>query len=246
MTNTQNAEFQNVKLAQIYEAFNQFSEDGDFWLRTIQELHISEIIDFGCWTWLFTQRLAELGYSVKWIEPASAMLEQARSKEWSHRVEYIEWDYRTLEGLSTELILLTSHVAQFLWEDEWENFLKQAYATLRDGWCLLFDSKNPIPKPWENYTREKYNKTKETSFWKINMQIETTDISWNTIEHTIYYAFEDTWEKLESKNTLVYRSKDELEKSLVGAGFKIAKVYGWWDSERYSDDCEEMIFLAKK
>ena len=78
------------------------------------------------------------------------------------------------------------------------------------------------------------------------MQIETTNTSWNTAEHTIYYTFEDTWEKLESKNKLVYRSKDELEKSLISAGFKIVKIYGWWDYEEYNDSAEEVVFLAKR
>lgn len=246
MANAQNAEFQNLKLAKIYESFNQFSEDEDFWLRIIEELNISDITDFWCGTWLLTHRLMELWYTVRWIEPARPMLEQAKNKKWSEKIEYIEWDYRKLEDFSTELILMTSHVAQFIWENEWEVFLEKSFGVLKEWWYIFFDSKNPIPRPWENYTREKYNKTKDTPLWRVNMQIETTDISWNSVEHTIYYTFEDTWEKLESKNKLIYRGKDELEKSLLIAGFKIVKVYGWWDSEWYSDDCEEIIFLAGK
>lgn len=246
MMDAQNAEFQNLRLAQIYEFFNQFSEDEDFWLWTIQELNISDITDFGCWTWLLTHRLMELWYTVRWIDPAGAMLEQARKKEWSNNIEYIEWNYRNLENFSTDLILMTSHVAQFMWKDEWNAFLQKSYDVLKDWWYILFDSKNPILKPWNNYTRELYNKTKDTPFWRVNMQIETTDISWNIAEHTIYYTFEDTWEKLKSKNKLIYRSKDELEKNLINTGFQMVKIYGWWDSKSYNDTCEEMIFLAKK
>ena len=80
MNNAQNAEFQNLKLAQIYEFFNQFSEDEDFWLRTVKELNISDITDFGCGTWLLTHKLMELWYSIRWLEPAWAILEQARKK----------------------------------------------------------------------------------------------------------------------------------------------------------------------
>ncbi len=244
--NAQNAEFQNLKLAKIYESFNQFSEDEDFWLTTINSLSISTITDFGCWTWLLTHKLMGLWYTIRWIEPANAMLEQAKNKEWSEKIEYIEWDYRKLKDSSTELILMTSHVAQFIWEAEWEVFLEKSFGALKEWWYILLDSKNPLLKPWENYTIEKYNKTKDTPFWRVNMQIETTNISWNVVEHTIYYTFEDTWEKLESKNTLVYRSKDELEKSLIKTGYQIVKVYGWWDSGWYSDNSEEIIFLAKK
>jgi len=58
--NTENAEFHNVKLAKIYEDFNQFSEDENFWLQIIKELGVSEITDFGCGTGMFTLKLADL------------------------------------------------------------------------------------------------------------------------------------------------------------------------------------------
>jgi len=41
-----NAEFQIEKLALIYEDFNQFSEDEDFWIRLIESLAIQDITDF--------------------------------------------------------------------------------------------------------------------------------------------------------------------------------------------------------
>jgi len=246
MTSHKNAEFQNKRLAQIYENFNQFSEDKDFWISIIGRLGISDITDFGCWTWLLTQGLMELWYKVRWIDPAKAMLSQAINKNRGDKINYIEWDYRVLENFSTDLVLMTSHVVQFVWENEWMSLLQKAYWVLGKWWYILFDSKNPLPEPWKNYTKEQYNKTKETQFWPVNMQIETTATVWNTSEHTIYYTFEHTWEQLISKNTLIYRTKDELEESLVDAGFKILDIYGWWDFRAYDDACEEMIFLAKK
>jgi hypothetical protein len=48
MASHKNAEFQNLKLAQIYENFNEFSKDEDFWISTIKKLNISDITDFGC------------------------------------------------------------------------------------------------------------------------------------------------------------------------------------------------------
>lgn len=246
MTSDTNAEFQHAILAQIYEDFNQFSEDENFWVSIIAKLSITDITDFWCWTWLLTHKLMELWYTVRWIEPAAPMLSIAKNKKESQKIEYIEWDYRKLEGFSTELLLMTSHVAQFIWDTEWEGFLRNAYGVIREWWYILFDSKNPLPKPWENYTREKYNRTKITKFGDVNMQIETTNTSWNKSEHTIYYTFLDSGESYISKNTLVYRQKEEIEESLMQAGFKVIKIYGWWNFEKYSYTCEEMIFLASK
>lgn len=246
MTSHKNAEFQDLKLSQIYEDFNQFSEDEYFWISVIEKLGISDITDFGCWTWLLTHKLMELWYKMRWIEPARAMLLQAMNKKGGNKVTYIEWDYRVLENFSTDLVLMTSHVVQFIWETEWILFLQKAYWVLEQWWYILFDSKNPLPEPWKNYTKEKYNKTKETQFWPVNIQVETTETLWNTSEHTIYYTFESTWEQLISRNSLIYRTKDELERSLVNVGFNIVNIYGWWDLRTYNDTCEEMIFLAKK
>lgn len=241
-----NAEFKNLKLAQIYEDFNQFSEDEDFWLSIIKDLNISDITDFWCGTWLFTHQLMEQGYKVRGIEPEISMLLQAKSKEWSNNIEYIEWDYKKLENFSTELILMTSHVSQFIEDTEWEKFLQRSYKVLKKWWYLLFDSKNPLLKPWENYTREKYNRTKPTKFWPVNMQIETNYILWNEAEHSIYYTFLNTWEEFISRNKLIYRTKEKIEESLVKSNFHIVKMYWWWDFTDYNNKSEEMIFLAKK
>ena len=65
-------------------------------------------------------------------------------------------------------------------------------------------------------------------------------------EHTLYYTFQNTGEMKISTNKLIYREKDEIVHDLMEAGFRVLYIYGGWDSRDYSDNCEEMIFLAKK
>jgi SAM-dependent methyltransferase len=245
--NIKNAEFKNERLAQIYENFNQFSDDEDFWLNTIWGLGVEDITDFGCGTGLFTGKLSELGYSLRWIEPALPMIEQAKEKDSDNKITYIHWGYEELQGFSTDLVLMTSHVSQFIINtDEWNTLLSNAYEVLSTWWYILFDSKNSLLKPWENYIRENYNRTKDTKFWPVNMQIEVSKVKWNVITHDIHYTFLDTQEELISSNTLIYKTKEEIQQSLLANGFRIIKVYGDWKGKEYKDTNSEMIFLVQK
>lgn len=242
-----NAEFKNTKLAQIYEDFNNFSTDEDFWLERIQELSPKHITDFWSGTGLFTCQLEQLGYSVTWIEPALPVLEIAKSKPNGNKIQWLHWSSEKLKDFKTDLVLLTSHVAQFLTHaNDWKIFLTNSFNVLHSWGYIMFDSKNPVLKTWESYSREKYNRTKSTQFWDVNMQIELWEIEWNIVSHTIHYSFVDTWEELVSENTLIYRTKEEIEKDLREAGFRITQVYWDWDGDMYSPHHSEMIFLAQK
>ena len=245
--NTKNAEFQNSILAQIYEDLNTFDEDEAFWLERVSELWINSVVDFWCWSGLFTVRLLGEVDTIVGIEPSWEMLKIARTKDNSEQIQWMKWSTDKLDWIKTDLVLMTSHVSQFLVDDsEWKEFLSKAYESLNIWGYLLFDSKNPLLKPWENYTREKTNRTKETKFGHVNIQVEVKETVWNIITHSIHYKFIDTWEQYTSDNTLVYKTKEELEKDLLDAWFTISKIYWDWDGDEYTPLCREMIFLAQK
>jgi len=181
------------------------------------------------------------------IDPAKPMLLQAIKKDKDQKIKYIHGGYKKLKNLKAELVLMTSHVSQFIIDDEeWNIFLQNSYNVLESEWYILFDSKNPLLKPWENYTTEKYNITKDTKFGQVNLQIEAWEKFWNVITHHLYYKFLETWEQCISNNTLVYRTQQNLVVSLRENGFQIIKIYGGWTWTDYTDLSSEMIFLAKK
>jgi hypothetical protein len=47
-------------------------------------------------------------------------------------------------------------------------------------------------------------------------------------------------------NELIFRSQDEITRSLSDAGFSVEHVYGDWDSSPASATSPEMIFVATK
>ncbi len=63
--------------------------------------------------------------------------------------------------------------------------------------------------------------------------------------YEIHYLFESTGEKAISVNELRFRSRDQLQKSLLDAGFTVECVYGNWDFQLADGDSPEFIFVAR-
>ena len=64
--------------------------------------------------------------------------------------------------------------------------------------------------------------------------------------YEIHYLFESTGEKAISVNELRFRSRDELQNSLIDAGFTVDCVYGNWDFQLADGDSPEFIFVARR
>ena len=132
-TASESKQFSDPRLVTAYDSINALGDDRDFWLHEVDKLSPSTIVDFGCGTGLLTCELAKRGYQTIGIDPAVAMLDVARQKPYADRVEWIEGDYEKLSGLQADLLLMTSHVAQFLLADkEWTGMLGMAHDTLRN------------------------------------------------------------------------------------------------------------------
>lgn len=163
MTKPDYAEFDNPKLARVYDSFNALTQDEVFWLNKIKELGVQSLIDFGCGTGLLTCRLAELGYETVGIEPAQAMMSLAKQKPSASKVKWLLGSTEQLEGQKSDLVIMTSHVAQFFLDDEeWRDLLRHIYASLNAGGCILFDSKSPLNEPWKKWGKEETKQIKST------------------------------------------------------------------------------------
>lgn len=241
------AEFDNPKLAKIYDSFNALTEDETFWLKKIKELGIRSVIDFGCGTGLLTCKLADLEYETVGIEPAQAMMNLAKQKPYADKIKWLPGSTEQLEGQKSDLVIMTSHVTQFFLNDEkWENLLQHIHASLNEGGYIFFDTKNPLSKPWERWSKEETRQIKSTPEGDVEFWIDAPMMDDNQVEYELYYLFLKDQTKLVSKNRLVYRSKDVLEEQLGRAGFEIEKVYGGWDGGDFKEQDNEMIFLARK
>lgn len=245
---SESKQFSDPQLAEVYDSINALGEDRDFWLNEIARLAPSSIIDFGCGTGLLTCELADLGYEVTGVEPARPMLDVAQRKEHAERVRWIEGDYRRLDGLKADLFLMTSHVAQFLIEeDEWNGMLGSAYEALHSGGHILFDSRRTIVGAFEEWPAESSRRrvvdpvAGELEYW-----CELHDATPPIAEYELHYQFAESGEKVVSTERIIFRPKEEIEQSLKEAGFDVKMVFGDWDHSRFNQSSPEMIFVAQK
>ncbi len=247
MTKPDYAEFDNPRLARVYDSFNSLTDDRVFWLDKIKELGVQRIIDVGCGTGLLTCELAQLGYTIVGVEPAQAMLDLAQEKEGAKKVTWLLGSTEQLKGQKADLVIMTSHVAQFFVStEEWHKALANIYEALEEGGVILFDSKNPLSVLWKNWSKENTQRTKTTPEGEVLFWIDAPVVDGNQVEYELHYLFSKDSEELVSKNALAYRPKDQIMEDLKTTGFQVENVYGNWNGDEYSEDSEEMIFLAKK
>ncbi|MDB5204763.1 MAG: class SAM-dependent methyltransferase [Candidatus Taylorbacteria bacterium] len=240
-------EFSDPRFVALYDNLNALGADSDFFCEKVKELEAQTIIDLGCGTGLLTTKLAEQGYEMIGIEPSDAMLEVARHKPYGEKVKWIIGSSEQMKGLQVDMILMTSHVAQFFLEnDEWNTMLKNSHDALKPGGYIVFDARNPLTKPWEKWTRETSSKKLETPNGEVEMWYQLLEVKENRVVYEIHYFFTKTNEELISVNELIYRSQEEITNYLLDAGFIVEKIYGDWDGSLATETSPEMIFIARK
>lgn len=241
------AEFSDPRLVALYDLLNALGADSDFFCNKAAELHAATIIDLGCGTGLLTCELARRGHKMIGIEPAKGMLDIARSKPFSDQVTWVEGGAEKMAGLKADLVIMTSHVAQFFLEDkDWVAVLTSAHSALNPGGHIMFDARNPNAKPWEKWTREASTKKVITPQGEVEMWYQLLEVNGNRVLYEIHYHFTSSGEELVSVNELIYRSRDEITKYLSEAGFSVSYVYGDWDGAIMKGASPEMIFVASR
>ena len=241
-------QFCDPRLVAAYDSLNALGPDRDFWCAEVERLSPSTIIDLGCGTGLLTCDLAKRGHTMIGVEPAGAMLDVARKKPFAAKVQWIEGGYEKFVGLQADMVLMTSHVAQFFLDDtEWQSMLETSYKALMPGGHILFDSRTPIFPPYQTWPTETFpRRVQDPELGPINWYYQLLGIEGNRVRYQLHFHFMDSDERITSTDELIFRSLDELAKSLENARFEIRTVYGDWDGRVATPASPEMIFVAKR
>ena len=138
MTVANYTEFSDPRLTALYDKLNPFSEDSEFFCGLVKNLHTKTVIDLGCETGLLTCELASRGHNMIGIEPSEAMLVIARDKQYADQIKWMIGSFEQMKNLKADMVIMTSHVAQFFLEDvEWQKMLQTSYNTLEDDGYLV-------------------------------------------------------------------------------------------------------------
>ncbi|MET8638794.1 methyltransferase domain-containing protein [Streptomyces sp. NPDC004074] len=240
------ATFGHPRLAAIYDPLDPDRSDLDAYLAMAQEFGARSVLDIGCGTGVFALLLAERGITVTGIDPARASVDVARGKPGAERVRWLDGDAGDLPPLQIDLVTMTGNVAQAIADPQaWRTTLRGAYEALRPDGRLVFETRDPARREWEEWaewTRETtYRRTDIPGVGHVETWAELTDVSLPLVSFRGTHVFAADGDVLTSESTLRFRDRTEIERDLREHGFVVEDVRDAPDRPG-----REFVFVARR
>lgn len=235
--------FAHPRLAAIYDPLDPDRGDLDAYVRLAAEFGARRVLDIGCGTGVFALLLAARGIEVVGVDPAQASLDVARGKPGGERVRWIHGDATALPPLRADLVTMTANVAQQIVDPgAWRETLRAAHAALRPGGHLVFETRDPAGRAWEEWNREEsYGVTEIPGVGAVETWVQLTDVSGPLVTFRWTYVFTADGEVLTSDSTLRFRERAEIESELGAQGFVVDDVRDAPDRPG-----REFVFVARR
>jgi SAM-dependent methyltransferase len=238
------AVFDEPRLAAIYDALDPDRSDLDAYVAMIEELGARSVLDVGCGTGVFALLLADRGVKVIGVDPAGASLDVARAKPGAERVTWIHGDASAMPPeVAVDAVTMTANVAQvFLTDADWLATLAAMHAALRPGGRLIFESRDPVRRAWEEWTEDRTRSTTDIAgIGPVTDWVQVTGIDGELVTFDSPNVFEADGTVILSRSALRFGSRDALEASLVASGFVV-------DDVRHAPDRpgRELVFIARR
>lgn len=232
-------------LAAIYDPFDPDRSDLEWYATLLDELGARSVVDLGCGTGTFAVMLAERGLSVIGVDPDEASLEVARSKGGADDVAWLHGDISILPHETVvDAVTMTANVAQvFLTSEELQATLDRAFAALRPGGHIVFETMDPAKRCWERWLRDRTRSTAEVAgVGRVEGWVETTKVDGPLVTFGGEYTFHSLGYVMTPPDTTIrFWTPDEIEGSLQEAGFSLQDVRDAPDRPG-----QELVFVAQR
>jgi SAM-dependent methyltransferase len=235
--------FAHPSLAPIYDAFDGDRDDLAAYLNIVDELGADRVLDVGCGTGCLAVLLAESGRTVVGVDPAEASLEIAKSKDRTARITWVHGDAMTVLALGADLAVMTGNVAQvFLTDEAWTQTLQGIHAALRPGGYLVFETRRPERRAWEEWAADAAQVILDIpGSGQVEQRRDVTEVNLPFVSFRYTYRFLADGAVVTSDSTLRFRSRDEVESSLVAHGYRVLDV-----REAVDRPGREFVFIAER
>jgi SAM-dependent methyltransferase len=242
------SEFDEPRLVAVYDTLNGYSPgtQPDFYPELARDLDAVTVIEIGCGTGLVTARFVLAGFDVIGLDPSELMLQVARGRPEARRARWIHGTVAALDVQDADLAFMAGHVAQFFLTDQtWHQALTAIHAALRPGGRLAFETRNPVVRAWEAWTPDFTRRTVlDPVFGEIETWTEVEDVS-NGVVVTVHHCrFATTQQELTAQTALRFRTAEEVDQSLLDAGFVTEHRYGGWDRRPFTGQNDEIVVVA--
>lgn len=236
------AAFADPRLAPLYDLFDDDRSDLAAYAALAEELGARRILDVGCGTGTFALLLADRCIDVVGVDPALASLDVAREKPGAERVRWLGGDATTLPSLEVDLASMTGNVAQTIIDpDVWHGTLDGIRAALRRGGVLVFETRDPLRRAWEEWTPDETHRVVQLPTGvTVEHWYEVTEVALPLVTFTATFAFSHG-ETLVSESTLRFRERAEIEADLAAHGYELLEVRDAPDRPG-----RELVFLARR
>jgi len=238
--------FQDPRLVDFYDIDNGWTDD----TRTCLKLAagVATVLDMGCGTGLLATALAERGADVVGVDPAAAMLDVARKRPGAQRVTWVEGDSRSVRlGRRFDFITMTGHAFQCLLSDADQLACLRTFAAhLAPGGRVIFDSRNPARREWEEWSpAESRRFVEHPAYGRVESWNDYQfDAASGIVTYGTYYRLPDG-ELLQAKSQIRFSPRDHLAALLQEAGLQVDRWLGDWQGNDYTPDAKEIIPLAR-
>ncbi|HEV7627307.1 MAG TPA: class I SAM-dependent methyltransferase [Streptomyces sp.] len=236
--------FYDNSLAELYDALNPWGPGDEFYLDLVMDA--SAVLDVGCGTGRLLSRARRAGHGgrLAGLDPARAMLDQAPAEA---DVEWVLGDLNSMEPHGEfDLIVMTGHAFQVLVEDEELLFsLTAIRSALTDDGRFVFETRNPLVRPWESWTPENAVEVADTTGTVVRVWHEVgTPVTEDVVHFTETYS-SPRWDRPRvSHSSLRFLDANSLVSFLSRAGLAVEEQFGDWARQELTGTSPEIITLA--
>ena len=235
--------FRHPRLAAIYDPLDPDRGDLTAYVDMAAEFGAHRVLDLGCGTGVFALLLAHRGIDVVGVDPALASLDVARAKPGAERVRWIHGDATTLPPLRVDLATMTANAAQEITDPQaWQRTLRGVHAALRPHGHLVFETRDPSKRAWEQWNRDSsYRVTELPGVGAVENWVELTGVNGPLVTFRWTFVFASDGEVLTSDSTLRFRERDETEAELLSQGYEVREIRDAPDRPG-----REFVFVARR
>jgi SAM-dependent methyltransferase len=231
-------------LAELYDPLDPDRSDLDVYAAMVEEFGARSVLDVGCGTGTLACLLAQRGIAVTGVDPNGWSLNVARRKPGADQVTWIHGDATHLPPMQVDLAVMTANVAQvFLTDDAWLATLRGIRAALRPGGRLVFETRDPARKAWLEWNSgDSRERTEVPGIGMVESWYEVLDVTDDPLLVTFRATnvIEPGGRTLTATDTLRFRSREEVERTLAEAGFAVEDVRDAPDRPG-----REFVFIAR-